>query len=45
MEFLEEAISLHDSGNKEQARKLFTRVVKITLEKSPTHQKAKSYLK
>lgn len=45
MEFLEEATSLNESGNSEQAKKLFTRVLKMTLEKSPTHQKAQSYMK
>lgn len=45
IELFDEAISLYDSGNKAQAEKLLTRVVKMTLEKSPTHQKAKNYLK
>lgn len=44
-EFMDEAVSLHDSGNVEQAKKIFVRITKITLDKSPTHQKAKSFLK
>ncbi len=44
-EFLDEAVQLHDSGSIEPAKKIFQRITKITLEKSPTHQKAKSFLK
>ena len=44
-EFIDEAVSLYDSGNAEAAKKIFLRISKITLESSPTHKKAKSYLK
>jgi len=44
-EFMDEGVSLYDSGSVDQAKKVFTRITRITLEKSPTHAKAKSYLK
>ncbi|MBU1245277.1 FHA domain-containing protein [Myxococcota bacterium] len=43
--FLDEAVQLNDSGSIDAAKKIFLRITKITLENSPTHQKAKSFLK